>query len=558
MTDLRIAASEALARHPALRGSALERPEVGSLDGDLVVSGWVLGADGPVERVAVRAGERVIGHVRADRQRNDLADAFPDVAHAARSGFRLRLPHSIAQSLSELEVCADTAESGSIPVWRIRLGPEPAADKRPRSRLRGRRRREAASGRPVSEARLPAAFEGDLPRVVAIVSAFNEADVIGFTLEHLAEHGVASYLLDNGSTDDTVAAAEELLGSGLLGVESLPPLEDGTVAWRRILERKVELSRELGADWYIHHDADEFREPPWPGMTLREAIGLVDRMGFNAIDHRVLNFPPVDDAFRAGDDPREHFRRWEDAAEYDRMQRKAWKAGPWAVALEDGGHDVRFEGRRLFPLRFLLRHYPIRSQAHGARKVLKERKGRFVPDEIEIGWHRQYDDVAGPDHLFLRNPAELTPFDLERVRLATLLEPHDATLADPPAEAGGSVAPEDARGVLERVGEATISGWAAREGHGDVLEVTIWDGAEPIATLNADQPRADLQRVNLGEGLGGFALRTPNRLLDGRPHWIWATIGEAGPPLRGSPRVLHSVAGGSSAKGEARKAGSPA
>jgi len=37
-------------------------------------------------------------------------------------------------------------------------------------------------------------------------------------------------------------------------------------------------------DWYIHHDADEFREAPAPWSTLKEAIQAVDAEGYNAID----------------------------------------------------------------------------------------------------------------------------------------------------------------------------------------------------------------------------------------------------------------------------------
>ena len=139
---------------------------------------------------------------------------------------------------------------------------------------------------------------------------------------------------------------------------------------------------------------------PWPGTSLRDAIRWVDRLGFNAIDFRLVNFPPVDDGFTPGTDPKTYFVRWEEAAEYDRIQRKCWKAGAEHVVLGDGGHDVRFEGRRIFPIRFLCRHYPIRSQAHGARKVVRERKGRFAADEIAMGWHRQYEHVR-EGHVFL-------------------------------------------------------------------------------------------------------------------------------------------------------------
>ena len=40
--------------------------------------------------------------------------------------------------------------------------------------------------------------------VVAIVAAYNEADIIGHVVGALIDQGVNVYFLDDGSTDDTV------------------------------------------------------------------------------------------------------------------------------------------------------------------------------------------------------------------------------------------------------------------------------------------------------------------------------------------------------------------
>jgi hypothetical protein len=284
-------------------------------------------------------------------------------------------------------------------------------------------------------------------RVVALISAYNEEDVISPVLEHLIENGVEAYLLDNHSNDGTVEEASRWLGRGLLRIETFPAVPEAAhrFDWTAILRRKKELARELSADWYIHHDADEIREGPFPGLTLAEAIRWVDRLGYNAIDFRVLNFPPVDDGFRRGDDPRVYFRFWEEAEAFDRVQVKAWKnraEAPFSLA-SSGGHEVRFADRRVFPIRFLLRHYPIRSQAHGVRKVFRERKGRFVEPERRRGWHVQYDDVQDESHRFLRSESDLTPFDLERVRLEMLLEA--AEPASPELHAGDELGPAAGR-----------------------------------------------------------------------------------------------------------------
>ena len=567
-----VAACEPLALAPPLVGRHLDRPAVGPLDGDLLIAGWALSAEGPIARVLALAGEAPPLHVLADRERSDIAELHPDVPHAARSGFRLRVPAAAARRLRELTIAAELPDGRRIPLWRLELAsaPAPARDAGPATRppapaparrLLGRRRSappppqppavpraHAAAAAPEPPAGLAPSLLDDSFRVVALIAAYNEADIIEPVLDHLAANGVWSYLIDNGSTDETVARAQRRLGRGLLGIERLAEPDGGRTSWRALLARKRELARELGADWYVHHDADEIRESPWPGMTLREAIRWVDRAGYSAIDFRVLNFVPVDDAFRDGMDPRAHFRRWEDPAEYDVMQRKCWKAGFADLDLAEGGHDVRFAGRRIFPLRFLLRHYPIRGQAHGLRKVFEERKDRFTEDERAFGWHRQYDHVERPDHLFLRNPAGLRPFDLDETRLETLLHDAAAAAVGQEAAAGQEAAPAQeeaaaasARGVLDQVSPRLISGWAAHADGERPARVELWDGARLLATVTAEEPRGDLAEQGIADGRGGFTLPTPRELLDGRPHWIWATVAGSGVALRRSPLVLHAA-----------------
>jgi phage shock protein A len=270
-------------------------------------------------------------------------------------------------------------------------------------------------------------------RVIAIISAFNEGDIIAPVIGHLVENGVDVYLLDNHSTDDTVQQAEKWLGRGLLEIETFPATlrEDSaageTFQWGHILERKEELALTLPADWFIHHDADEIRESPWPGLTLRDAVRWVDRLGYNCIDFRLLNFPPVDDGFRRGDDPRSYFTGYEEGAGLDWLQLKCWKAGVAPVSLSaSGGHEAQFEGRSVCPIRFLLRHYPIRGQRHGRQKVFRERKGRFLSAELSSGWHRQYNDMVDENHCFLKDPATLLTFDLDQVRLDQMLPDKNA------------------------------------------------------------------------------------------------------------------------------------
>src|SRR5260221_6017207 len=205
--------------------------------------------------------------------------------------------------------------------------------------------------------------------VVAIIAAYNEADIIGHVVSDLINQGVQVYFLDDGSTDRTVAAVEPYVGRGVLAIErfTAPTIDGGPhgFEWERILLRKAQLARELDADWFIHHDADEFRESPWSGVSLTDAIRRVDALGFNAIDFAGLDFFPVSDGLRDGNDVRETLTSYAEPAPYDRLQIRCWQKTQGLDLASSGGHEARFPGRHVFPLRFLLRHYPIRGQSHG-------------------------------------------------------------------------------------------------------------------------------------------------------------------------------------------------
>jgi hypothetical protein len=250
-------------------------------------------------------------------------------------------------------------------------------------------------------------------RVTAVLPAFNEADIIEHSVRRLVAQGVRVHVVDNWSSDDTVARVEALGLGDRVQVERFPA--DGpsaTYDWAALLRNTERIAPGLGDGWVIHQDVDEVRESPWPGVGLRDALYHVQRCGFNAIDHTVIDFVSVDDDFVDGSDFERHMRhfRFGDRPGHF-VQVKAWRAGSGPVDLaSSGGHDARFPGRRVFPYKFLAKHYPVRSQAHGERKVFAERVARWNPGERELGWHHQYDPLD-PDHVFVRPAEELLRHD---------------------------------------------------------------------------------------------------------------------------------------------------
>jgi hypothetical protein len=250
-------------------------------------------------------------------------------------------------------------------------------------------------------------------RVLAIMPTYNEEDIVAQTLHDLIAQGLDVYLLDNWSSDRTVDRARSFLGCGLIGLERFPPGGPAeTYHLSAILRRVEELARKhRWADWIVLHDADERRRSPWPGIRLRNAFWRVDQSGYSCVDHVTLNFWPVDDSFDAEHDELEQYFEYFEFSDHPGHfhQRRAWRRQPRVELVASAGHDATFPGRRVYPYKFLLKHYPIRSQAHGIRKVLHERSARWNREERAQGWHRQYDETRR----FVRDPRTLTRFDPE-------------------------------------------------------------------------------------------------------------------------------------------------
>lgn len=232
-------------------------------------------------------------------------------------------------------------------------------------------------------------------RVLAILAAYNERRFIDQCLEHLQAQGVDAYLIDNGSTDDTVERAERWLDRNLVGIESFPRAEDGIYDWRGLLRRKEELARELDADWFMHLDPDEMRLPPSRDQTLAQALEAVDREGFNAVDFSELTFIPTrEDPDHDHPSFRQTLRTYYPFAPRTPHQLKVWKKTSQVDLATSAGHRVSFPGLRMYPRQFPVKHYLFLSVPHAIEKYVER---RFDPDEVDSGWHGWRATIAAAD-----------------------------------------------------------------------------------------------------------------------------------------------------------------
>lgn len=222
-------------------------------------------------------------------------------------------------------------------------------------------------------------------RIVALLATYNERRFIDACLTHLHEQGIDAYVIDNGSTDGTAELAEAHRKRGLIGLEHFP--RDGVFRWRALLERKEQLAREIEADWFIHHDTDEFRLPSPGHATLADALGAADGEGFNAVNFMEFTFVPTRESpDHDHPDFRRTLRTYYPFRPIARHQVNAWKA----TDAEDlglarsGGHGLDFPGIRIHPEPLPMRHYLFLSPAHAAEKYVRR---DHDPDELASGWH---------------------------------------------------------------------------------------------------------------------------------------------------------------------------
>ncbi len=248
-------------------------------------------------------------------------------------------------------------------------------------------------------------------RALSIITAYNEADIIEQVVRKTLSEGFAVWVADNWSSDGTFEILKSL-EPALAGLERFPP--DGPTdqyQWHMQLRRKEEIAARFPGAWIVHQDADELRCSPWPGVRLRDALAFVDRCGFNCVDFTVLDFRPTDDSFDGTQDleaclPLFEFGRRPGHFE----QQRAWRQPRTPVNLADsGGHVVEFDGKAVYPYKFLLKHYPIRSQRQAEAKVFRDRKPRFAEERSRRGWHSQYEGLE-PGARFLWGPATLLEY----------------------------------------------------------------------------------------------------------------------------------------------------
>jgi hypothetical protein len=207
----------------------------------------------------------------------------------------------------------------------------------------------------------------------------DERDIVE---QHLAFHRAAGIdaviVTDHASTDGTADVLERHAHDGFVRLLREP---DGPFRQREWVTRMARLAAtELGADWVINGDADEFW---WPrGGSLGEVLAAVPRR-YGIAQSFVRHFVPVADDGRRFEE-RMTYRLSPTAPINDpaspwRPYRKVVHRAAPGIELVEGGHAVRSAELRplrgWYPIECL--HFPLRTPAQ------VERKGQVWGDAVE-------------------------------------------------------------------------------------------------------------------------------------------------------------------------------
>lgn len=238
-------------------------------------------------------------------------------------------------------------------------------------------------------------------KVLAIMHVYNEVDILEQTIQYLLGQGIDVYIVDNWSSDGSFEIASKLKNEypDRLYLERFPLegyKESHKYEWYKQLTRTEEISKQTEYDWYIHYDVDEIRVSPWKNVTLKDAFCYIDSLGYNCVENTVIDF-------RLTDMDEEIFNKnafFEMRVSIYTEQLKSWKKDDLIDLKESAGHKVHMANPRVFPLKILNKHFPMRSVRQASKKIFQERQKDYSQEEKkEKGWHTQYDRLKNEDDL---------------------------------------------------------------------------------------------------------------------------------------------------------------
>jgi hypothetical protein len=223
----------------------------------------------------------------------------------------------------------------------------------------------------------------------------DEEDIIASNIDFHLSRGVDHVLaMDNRSTDATPQILMDYQAKGVLTYIFQPRDDYSQGMWVTQMARQA--CCELGADWVINNDADEFW---WPlSGDLKDVFDTVP-CDVEAVRVERTNFIPP--AGGPGKDPIQSFASAMTVRERQSLNTlgqplppKLCHRGLPDIVVEQGNHDATLDGRPLSaisaPLSIL--HYPVRTYDQFSNKIAKGgaayQRNETLPAGVGGTWRR--------------------------------------------------------------------------------------------------------------------------------------------------------------------------
>lgn len=207
---------------------------------------------------------------------------------------------------------------------------------------------------------------------------FNDEDIVEEVIENLLSQEIELVVLDNGSTDKTFQICEKFLSKGILKLEKY---KSKVFRWNIILKKLYDMAIFESPDWVLRNDSDEFLETGIKNFSLKEAIFQADLDGYNIIQFDRFDFFMTDKDITSAESVKEKFPFYSYHGDF---LYRAWKFVPGIspTGMRLGGHCPIFspgEVYKIYPKKFILRHYNLRSKDQALKKIKEHIKRRVQP-----------------------------------------------------------------------------------------------------------------------------------------------------------------------------------
>lgn len=124
-----------------------------------------------------------------------------------------------------------------------------------------------------------------------MIPVYNEADIIGYVIEHLISQGVELVIVDNSSTDNSYQICASYVNKGVVWLEAVTTEQ---FQFDLLVQSLYDAAISRETNWVLLNAADEFLESPYKGLTLKEAIAIDDHNGCDMIQFNNFEFFPTE------------------------------------------------------------------------------------------------------------------------------------------------------------------------------------------------------------------------------------------------------------------------